>query len=144
MIFLGEVRHVLDEKGRIVIPSRFRPALKDGLCITRGFDNALFVFPIEEWIKIDAKLRTSRMADKELRKFMRFWYSGAVQDGLDPQGRLLIPRNLREYAMIDREIVIIGVSNRLEIWSAELWDKYSGDSKEFYRTLGEALNDIDI
>ncbi|HRR91557.1 MAG TPA: cell division/cell wall cluster transcriptional repressor MraZ, partial [bacterium] len=70
--------------------------------------------------------------------------SGAVQDGLDSQGRLLIPRNLREYAMIDREIVIIGVSNRLEIWSAELWDKYSGDSKEFYRTLGEALNDIDI
>jgi len=144
MIFLGEVRHVLDEKGRIVIPSRFRPALKDGLCITRGFDNALFVFPIEEWIKIDAKLRTSRMADKELRKFMRFWYSGAVQDGLDSQGRLLIPRNLREYAMIDREIVIIGVSNRLEIWSGDLWDKYSGDSKEFYRTLGEALNDIDI
>ncbi len=144
MIFLGEVRHVLDEKGRIVIPSRFRPALKDGLCITRGFDNALFVFPMEEWIKIDAKLRTSRMADKELRKFMRFWYSGAVQDGLDSQGRLLIPRNLREYAMIDREIVIIGVSNRLEIWSGDLWDKYSGDSKEFYRTLGEALNDIDI
>lgn len=144
MIFLGEVRHVLDEKGRVVIPSKFRPALKDGLCITRGFDNALFIFPMEEWRRLDEKFRALPLTDPNSIKFMRFWYSGAVQDELDPQGRLLIPKNLREYAKIDKEVVIIGVSTRLEIWSAELWDKYFGDSKEFYKTLGEALNAIGI
>lgn len=144
MVFLGEVRHVLDEKGRVVIPSKFRQPLKDGLCITRGFDNALFIFPLEEWNRIDEKLRSLPLTNPNVLKFMRFWYSGAVQDELDPQGRLLIPKNLREYARIEKEVVIIGVSNRLEIWSAELWDEYFGDPREFYKGMGEAINAIGI
>lgn len=144
MVFSGEARHILDEKGRVVIPSRFRPALKDGLYITRGFDNSLFVFPIEEWNRIDEKLRNLPLTNPNVLRFMRFWYSGAVQDELDPQGRLLIPKNLREYARIEKEVVIIGVSNRLEIWSAELLDEYFGDPREFYKNMREAINAIGI
>jgi MraZ protein len=144
MIFLGEARHTLDDKGRIVIPTRFRPSLRDGFCITRGFDNALFLFPIEEWKNIDEKLRALPFTNINILKFMRFWYSGAVQDDLDPQGRILIPKSLREYAKIEREVVIIGVSSRIEIWSAELWDSYFGSPEEFYKTMGEAINAIGI
>jgi len=144
VVFLGETRHVLDEKGRVVIPSKVRSAFKEGLCITRGFDNTLFVFPIEEWNRIDEKLRSLPLTDPNVLKFMRFWYSGAVQDELDPQGRLLIPKNLREYARIEKEVVIIGVSNRLEIWSPELWDRYIGDPREFYGNMGETINVVRI
>ena len=144
MVFLGETRHVLDEKGRVVIPSKVRPALKEGLCITRGFNNALFVFPLEEWNRIDEKLRSLPLTDPDVLKFMRFWYSGAVQDELDPQGRLLIPKNLREYAKIEKEVVIIGVSNRLEIWNPELWKEYIGNPREFYKNMGEIRNAIRI
>jgi MraZ protein len=144
MIFLGEARHTLDDKGRIVIPTRFRAPLRDGFCITRGFDNALFLFPIEEWKEIDEKLKSLPFTNINVLKFMRFWYSGAVQDELDPQGRILIPKNLREYARIERDVVIVGVSRRIEIWSAELWDKYFGNPEEFYRTMGEAINAIGI
>jgi len=135
---------MLDDKGRIVIPTKFRPPLRDGFCITRGFDNALFLFPIEEWKIIDEKLRALPLINSNILKFMRFWYSGAVQDDLDPQGRILIPKSLREYAKVEREVVIIGVSNRIEIWSAELWDSYFGSAREFYQTMGEAINAIGI
>ncbi|MBC7319485.1 division/cell wall cluster transcriptional repressor MraZ [bacterium] len=144
MTFSGEVRHTLDEKGRIVIPSRYRPPLKDGLYITRGFDNALFIFSLAEWNRIDEKLRGLPLTNPNVLKFMRFWYSGAVQEELDAQGRLLIPKNLREYAKIEKEVVIIGVSNRLEVWSAELWDEYFGDPREFYKSMGDTINAIGI
>lgn len=139
MPFSGDFRHTLDEKGRIVIPSRYRAPFKDGLYITRGFDNALFVFPLVEWNKIDEKLRNLPLTNPNVLRFMRFWYSGAVYDELDAQGRLLIPKNLREYAKIEKEVAIIGVSNRLEIWNPELLDEYFGNPSEFYRSMGDTI-----
>lgn len=121
-MFLGEFRHSLDAKGRIIIPSKFRETLGDEYVITRGLDGCLFLFPMNEWKSFEGKLRTLPIT--ESRAFVRYFTASAADGTVDKQGRALIPQNLRDAAKIDKNAVIIGTPNKLEIWSEALWDEY--------------------
>lgn len=124
-MFIGEHRHALDPKGRIIIPAKFRNTLGEKFIITKGFDKCLFVFPQEEWQALAQRLHLLPMTDKDGRKFIRFITSGAFDCELDKQGRALIPPALREFANLDKDIVIIGALTRVEIWCSEAWSEHS-------------------
>lgn len=121
-MFMGEYNHTVDLKGRLIIPSRFREALGDTFVITRGMDGCLFVYDNEEWQAFEEKLKALPLIDKESRQFARFFLSGAAQVEVDKQGRILIPANLREAAALEKDVVLVGVASRIEIWSKERWE----------------------
>ena len=121
-MFMGEYNHTIDAKGRLIVPAKFREALGDEFVVTRGLDDCLFVFPNEGWKVFEEKLSTLPVANKNARRFARFFLSGAATVELDKQGRILIPTTLREYGALEKEVVFIGVANRVEIWSIERWE----------------------
>jgi len=127
-LFIGEYQHTIDAKGRVIMPARFREELGDKFVVTKGLDNCLFVYPNEEWRNLEQKLRTLPLTSKEARAFIRFFFAGAAECEVDKQGRILIPSNLREHASLEKDLVIIGVSSRVEIWSKDAWDAYNDDS----------------
>ena len=124
-MFIGEYRHSLDVKGRIIVPAKFRDGLGDKFVLTKGLDGCLFAYSKEEWANFEEKIKTLPLTNKDARAFVRFFFAGAVECEIDKQGRTLIPPMLREHAGLNKELVIIGVSNRVEIWSQEKWDNYS-------------------
>lgn len=121
-MFMGEYNHTIDAKGRLIVPAKFREALGDEFVVTRGLDDCLFVFPNEGWKVFEEKLSALPVANKNARRFARFFLSGAATVELDKQGRILIPTTLREYGALEKEVVFIGVANRVEIWSKERWE----------------------
>lgn len=139
-MFMGQFQHALDPKGRLIIPARFRELLGDTFILTKGLDRCLFVYPKEEWAVLEQKLKSLPFTQKDARAFIRFFFSGAVEIEMDKQGRILIPPQLREYAGIDRDIIIIGVSNRAEIWSLTEWEAYSQQASASYEEIAEKLN----
>lgn len=143
-MFLGEFQHTLDGKGRLILPSKFRDALADGLVITKGMEGCLFIFPKSEWPQLEDKVRSLPLTKKDARKFSRFFFAGATEEALSKQGRVLIPENLRKYAGLGKDIVVIGVSNRLEIWDKERWAAYSKEAGESYENVAEELTDLGI
>ena len=124
-MFIGEYRHSLDVKGRIIVPAKFRDGLGDKFVLTKGLDGCLFAYSKEEWANFEEKIKSLPLTNKDARAFLRFFFAGAVECEIDKQGRTLIPPMLREYAGLSKDIVIIGVSNRVEIWSQDKWDSYS-------------------
>ena len=124
-LFIGEYRHSLDVKGRIIVPAKFRDGLGDKLVLTKGLDGCLFAYSKEEWANFEEKIKSLPLTNKDARAFVRFFFAGAVECEIDKQGRTLIPPMLREYAGLNKDLVIIGVSNRVEIWSQDKWDSYS-------------------
>ncbi len=124
-MFIGEYRHSLDVKGRIIVPAKFRDGLGDKFVLTKGLDGCLFAYSKEEWANFEEKIKSLPLTNKDARAFVRFFFAGAVECEIDKQGRTLIPPMLREYAGLSKDIVIIGVSNRVEIWSQDKWDSYS-------------------
>ncbi|MGD2164435.1 MAG: division/cell wall cluster transcriptional repressor MraZ [Anaerolineae bacterium] len=120
-MFLGEFVHTLDSKGRLTIPAKFRESLDMGLVVTRGIDRCLAVFPMAEWEKLAAQVSELPMTDRQARAFRRFLFASASDVSPDKQGRILIPQNLREYAGLDGDVVIAGLSNYMEIWSTDAW-----------------------
>ena len=138
-MFMGEYQHSLDKKGRIILPARFRELLGEKFVITRGLDNSLFVYPQEEWKSLENKLKALPFTKADARAFTRFFFSGAVECETDKQGRVLIPNNLREYAFLDKEVVVIGVSNRMEIWSKEKWLKYTNEANLSFEKIAEEM-----
>lgn len=143
-MFIGEYQHSLDNKGRIIIPSKFRDELGDVFIITKGLDNCLFVYPKDEWNILENKLKLLPLTSKDARAFVRFFFSGATECELDKQGRILIPINLREHCKLDKEAVIIGVSTRVEIWSKEEWDLYNDDESLSYEAIAEKMAELGI
>ena len=145
-MFYGEHIHKLDKKGRIIIPSGFREISKEHYIekfyVTRGLDNCLFMFPEEEWKQQEAKFKNLSFTKKEARKFNRVFFSGAVEVVVDKQGRILIPYYLKQYADIKKDIMIIGVSSRIEIWSKDKWDEYYKASSESFEDVAEKLIDL--
>lgn len=141
---MGEFQHNIDAKGRIIVPSKFRDQLGDSFVVTRGLDQCLFVYPMEEWSILEEKLKKLPLTKKDARAFTRFFFSGAVECEIDKQGRINIPQSLRNYAGIEKECVVIGVSNRIEIWSSEQWESYVTDSEESFAEIAENLMDFDI
>lgn len=124
-MFKGEYNHTVDAKGRLIVPAKYREALGDTFVVTKGLDGCLFVYPNEEWENIEEKFHETPLTTKDARKFSRFFFAGAADCELDKQGRILIPSNLREFAGLQKEVVLVGVLNRIEIWSKERWEDES-------------------
>lgn len=143
-MFMGEYHHSIDEKGRMIIPAKFREALGTRFVITRGLDNCLFIYPQEEWANLEQKLKALPLMKSDARAFTRFFFSGATECELDKQGRVNIPSNLREHARMESNAVVIGVSNRVEVWSKEMWESYSQSSEESFNEIAEKLVDFNF
>ena len=126
-MFYGEYQHTVDPKGRVIIPSKLREGLGEKFIITKGLDDCLFVYSLTEWGNLESKLRTLPFTDKDVRAFIRFFFAGATECEVDKQGRILIPQNLRGHAGLEKDLYIIGVSSRVEIWDKSKWDNYSSD-----------------
>lgn len=142
-MFYGEHEHTIDKKGRIIIPSKFRDFLKEydikRCYITRGLDKCLFLFTEDEWKAQESKFKSVSFTKSEARKFNRLYFSGAVQVECDAQGRILLPKYLKDFAEIKRDIMIIGVSNRIEVWGKEKWHEYYESSKGSFEEIAEKL-----
>lgn len=121
-MFMGEYNHTIDAKGRLIIPSKFREILGDTFVVTKGLDGCLFVYDNEEWKRFEEKLRTLPITNKEARQFVRFFLAGATEAEVDKQGRILIPNVLREFAGLTKDVVLVGVGSRIEIWSRERFE----------------------
>jgi len=143
-MFMGEYRHSLDNKGRLIMPAKFREDLGELFVITRGLDNCLFVYPQNEWKILEEKVKVLPLAKSEARAFVRFLFSGASECEVDKQGRISLPSLLRSYAKIDKEVVVIGVSNRVEIWSKENWESYITQAEVDYAELTEKIVELGI
>ena len=122
-MFMGEYNHTIDVKGRLIIPSKFREALGDVFVVTKGLDGCLFVFDNAEWSVFEEKLRSLPITNKDARKFVRFFLAGAAEVEVDKQGRILVPNVLREFAELSKDVVLIGVASRIEIWSKERFEE---------------------
>ncbi len=142
-MFYGEYDHTIDRKGRLIIPSRLREVMKEHyterFVVTRGLDRCLFVFPEDEWRTQESRFRGLSFTKSEARRFNRIFFSGACELSCDRQGRVLIPPYLKEYAGIKRDVVLVGVSNRLEVWDKEEWRKFYEQNKESYEQIAEKL-----
>lgn len=143
-MFIGEYQHTLDNKGRVIIPSKLRDDLGDNFIVTKGLDNCLFVYPSSEWKILEEKLKGLPMTNRDARAFVRFFFSGATECILDKQGRVLLPANLREHSKLVKDAVIIGVSTRIEIWSKEEWDSYNDDDSLSYDNIAEKMAELGI
>ena len=146
-MFYGEYEHTIDRKGRIIIPSKFREVFKEQFAekfyVTRGLDKCLFVFTEEEWKTTEQKFKSMSFTKAVSRTFNRLLFSGAADITCDKQGRILLPQYLKEYAGIKRDVMIIGVSNRIEIWSKEEWRKYYEGAAPSFEKTAENLLDLE-
>ena len=138
-MFIGEYHHTIDEKGRIIIPVKFREELGNNFIITRGIENCLFVYSEENWAKITNKLNSLPFTKKDARTFNRFFMSGATNVELDKQGRVNISKPLIDYASLLKDCVIIGTGDRLEVWSQESWDSFFDSTKDSMSDIAENL-----
>ena len=136
---MGEYQHSVDTKGRLIVPAKFRERLSDTFVITRGLDNCLFGYPMDEWRKLEEKLKELPMTKKDTRAFTRFFFSGATEVELDKQGRINIPTALLAYANIKKECVIIGVAVRIEVWAKEAWEGYFQEAEESFNEIAENM-----
>jgi len=141
---MGEYKHNLDTKGRIIMPSKFRELLDGQFVMTRGLDRCLFAYTEEEWSRIEEKLKTLPLTKKDARKFTRLFFSGAAAVEIDKQGRINIPQNLREYAGLTKDCTVIGVSSRIEIWDSAAWEDFYTESEDNFEDIAEDLIDFDL
>ena len=142
-MFYGEYEHTIDKKGRLIVPSKFRDSFKEydieRLYITRGLDRCLFLFTENEWKSQESKFKSISFTKSESRKFNRIYFAGATKIECERQGRILIPKYLKDYAGIKRDVMIIGVSNRIEVWSKEAWQHYYNGAKDSFEDIAEKL-----
>jgi MraZ protein len=144
ILFYGEYRHTLDTKGRLIVPSKFREGLGEKFIVTKGLDNCLFVYSMEEWETLVNKIKLLPFTDKAVRAFSRFFFAGATEIEIDKQGRINIPPNLREYAELQKEVYVIGVSTRVELWNKERWDSYFDDENISNEEIAEKMSMLGI
>ncbi len=144
-MFYGEYLHSIDRKGRLILPAKFREVAKahfvERFYLTRGLDNCLFMFAEEEWKAQENKFKSISFTKSESRKFNRLYFSGAVEVSFDAQGRILLPQYLKDFAQIKKDVTIVGVSNRIEIWARDKWDEFYGNSKQSFEEIAEKLMD---
>jgi MraZ protein len=138
-MFIGEYHHTIDDKGRIIIPAKFRDELGSNFVVTRGIESCLFVYPNKNWDQICEKLNSLPFTRKDARTFNRFFMSGATNVELDKQGRVNISKPLTDYANLKKDCVIIGTGDRLEIWSLEDWNGFFNSNKDSMSDIAENL-----
>ena len=127
-MFMGEYNHTLDTKGRLIIPSKFRETLGEKFVVTKGLDGCLFVYANDGWNAFEQKLTSLPLINKEARQFARFFLAGAATVEVDKQGRILLPAHLREFAGLEKDVVLVGVGSRVEIWSKDKWENMNSDT----------------
>ena len=138
-MFLGTHTPRLDEKGRLILPAKYREELSGGLVLTKGQERCLYVFPLGEFGRITEALRTAPVTAKAVRDYSRVFFASASDEELDRQGRITIPPSLREYAALDRECVVIGANTRLEIWAATAWATYLDQQEDAFADASEEV-----
>jgi len=147
-MFIGEYKHTIDEKGRVAIPAKLRYSRigeEEYWVTTKGFDHCLFVYPRNEWEEIVQRINEKlSLTKREDRSFLRMFVSPANEQIVDKQGRIAIPQGLREYAGINRDVIILGAINRIEIWSEESWNKYRQENEKSFDLLGEKIADLGL
>ncbi len=141
-MFMGEYNHTIDTKNRLIIPSKFREALGEEFVITKGLDGCLFVYDHAEWTAFEEKLKSLPLTNKDARTFVRFFLAGAASVEVDKQGRVLVPSVLKEFAGINKDVVLIGVASRIEIWSKERWADES--AYEDVESIAEHMSELGL
>ena len=138
-MFMGEYHHNIDEKGRLIVPAKLREQLGREFIATKGLDKCLYLYPMDEWKNVEDQLREKVMTDPDSRRIVRFFLAGAVPCEIDKQGRVVLPLQLRDYAGIDREVVLAGMLTRLEIWDEKAWAEANtvGDMDEMARVMAD-------
>ena len=143
-MLIGEYKHTLDPKKRLSLPSKWRGELGASLVVTRGLDNCLFVYPLNEWQKITDKIGELPLGTADTRSFNRFFLSGAVEVEVDSVGRILVPDFLKEFARLDTKVVLAGIHNRIEIWDENKWTEYKTQIELAADSLAEKLGSIGV
>jgi MraZ protein len=138
-LFLGTHEPRLDDKGRLILPAKFRDGLAEGLVITKGQERCLYVWPRAEFARITEQMRQAPVTSKAARDYMRVFFAGASVETPDRQGRITVPAPLRDYAGLDRECVVIGASTRVEIWAAAAWESYLAAQEQAFADLSEEV-----
>ena len=143
-MFIGEYTATIDEKGRISIPAKFRAQLKAKVVVTRGLDNSLFLYNLDEWKKLAEKLASLPISTAHTRAFSRLMLAGAMDCDIDKQGRIMLPSYLKEFAKINKKLVFAGLYNRIEIWSEALWNSYKTQTEKDSNQIAEQLGDLGV
>ena len=141
-MMMGEYSHSLDDKGRIIIPARLREDLDAHFVMTKGLDGCLFLYPLGEWHKLEERLKALPLTNANARAFQRLFLAGAQDVEVDRQARVTIPPRLREYAGVNKDVVLVGVSNRVELWSQENWQAYQTKAQAGYEDVAEKMVDF--
>lgn len=141
---MGEFQHTMDAKGRLTMPARFRELLGEKFIVTRGLDGCLFGYPLTQWEKLETKLAEMPLAKKDARTFVRFFYSGATECEIDKQGRINIPLSLRTHGGLEKNCVVVGVSNRIEIWDESRWKEFSNTAEASFDEIAENMIDFGL
>ena len=143
-MLLGEYRHNVDVKGRVSVPSKFRGDLGQSFIVTKGLDNCLFMYSKSEWETFENKLKALPLTNNDAKSFMRFFFAGATECEVDKQGRINIPQLLREYAGIKKDVVIVGVSTRAEIWDSSKWEEYTSSDSLNGNKIASQMSNLGI
>lgn len=143
-MFIGEYAHNLDQKGRLAVPKKFREKLSQGAVITRGLDNCLFLYTIEEWKKLAERLAELPFAQANTRAFARLMLAGAMDVVLDKQGRVVLPEYLRTFADLKKNCVVAGLYNRLEVWDQKKWDEYKRRTEKESTKIAEQMAELGV
>ena len=143
-MLIGEYEHSLDVKGRLILPAKIREDMGEKFIITKGLDGCLFGFSQTEWANFEEKLKTLPLTNKNARDFVRFFLSGAMECEIDKQGRFLISSNLRNVATLEKEVVIIGVGTRIEIWNKDKWEEYNSEENISADDIAENMTMLGI
>ena len=138
-MFLGTYEPRLDEKGRLILPAKFRDELGRGVVLTRGQERCLYAFPVAEFEELHKRLQQAPVTSKQARDYLRVFLSGASDEVPDKQGRITVPANLRKYAGLDRDLAVIGAGTRLEIWDAQAWADYLAEQEQAFSETAEEI-----
>lgn len=143
-MFIGEYSHNLDDKGRVAVPVKFRAMLKGGAVVTRGLDNCLFLYAKKEWQELAGKLAKLPISQANTRAFARLMLAGAMEVDFDNQGRIMLPEYLRKFAGLNKNLIIAGLYDRLEIWDEATWNKYKKGTEKKSTDIAEALGELGV
>ena len=143
-MFIGEYQASIDEKGRIAVPAKFRAQLKKKVVVTRGLDQSLFLYTIDEWKKLAEKLASLPISTSNTRAFSRLMLAGAMDSEIDKQGRITLPGYLKDFAKMQKKVVFAGLYNRVEIWSEELWTIYKKQTEKDSNEIAEQLGSLGV
>jgi MraZ protein len=138
-LFLGEFEHSIDDKGRLAVPARFRPALEDGLVMTRGVERCLVIYDPEAWREVSDRVRSLNPWQEDARRMQRHFFSGAQPAQPDKLGRVVIPQFLRAYALLENEVVVVGLADRIEVWANSEWERQRSEAERDSAELAEHL-----